>query len=52
MTVRLKEVIHLGGRGWRSEIGPAPYEFERGGNETLRIGKDDHPPRFAASRET
>ena len=26
-------------------------EFQRGGNEVLRIGKDDHPPRFAASSE-
>jgi hypothetical protein len=28
---------HLTGRGWRAEIAVVPYEFQRGGNEMLRI---------------
>jgi hypothetical protein len=42
---------HVAGRGWRAEVCGVRYEFQRGGNEMLRIGKDDHPPRLAASTE-
>ena len=41
----------VAGRGWRAEIAVVPYEFQRGGNEMLRIVNVDHPPRLAASRE-
>jgi len=41
----------VAGRGWRAEVCGVPYEFQRGGNEMLRIVRDDHPPRFAASTE-
>jgi hypothetical protein len=41
----------LFGKGWRAEITAVPYEFQRGGNEMLRVGQDDHPPHLAASRK-
>jgi hypothetical protein len=33
---------YLSERGWAAEIRPVDYEFQRGGNRMLRIGKDDH----------
>jgi hypothetical protein len=42
---------HVAGRGWRAEVCGVLYEFQRGGNEMLRIVRDDHLPRLAASRE-
>jgi len=42
-------MTYLDEKGWRTEIRSVAYEFQRGGNRMLRIGKDDHPPRFAAS---
>jgi hypothetical protein len=42
---------HVAGRGWRAEVCGVPYEFQRSGDEMLRIVRDDHPPRFAASTE-
>ena len=44
-------VTYLAEKGWRTEVLPVPYEFQRGGNRMLRIGRNDHPPRFAASSE-
>lgn len=44
-------VSYLSEKGWRTEVLPIPYEFQRGGNRMLRIGRNDHPPRFAASSE-
>jgi len=43
--------IALAEKGWTTEIRIVPYEFQRGGNRMLRIGKDDHSRRFAASSE-
>jgi hypothetical protein len=42
---------HLAERGWKTEVCAVPYEFQRGGNRMLRIGKDGHATRFAASAE-
>jgi hypothetical protein len=44
-------VTYLTEKGWRTEVLSVPYEFQRGGNRMLRIGRKDHPPRFAASTE-
>jgi hypothetical protein len=44
-------VTYLAENGWRTEVLPVPYEFQRGGNQMLRIGRKDHAPRFAASSE-
>jgi hypothetical protein len=44
-------VTYLAEKGWWTEVVPVPYEFQRGGNRMLRIGRNDHPPRFAASSE-
>jgi hypothetical protein len=44
-------VTYLAEQGWRTEVLPVPYEFQRGGNRMLRIGRNDHPPRSAASTE-
>jgi hypothetical protein len=44
-------MTYLAEKGWRTEICPVAYEFQRGGNQMLRIGRDDHPSRFAASSE-
>ena len=41
----------VAGWGWRAEVCGVPYEFQRSGDEMLRIVRDDHPPRFAASTE-
>jgi hypothetical protein len=32
---------HCTGRGWGTEIAAVPYEFQRGGNEMLRISRDE-----------
>ncbi len=45
-------MTHLTENGWRTEVRPVSYEFQRGGNLMLSIGKTDHPPRFAASTES
>jgi hypothetical protein len=37
---------------WRTELRSVPYEFQRGGNRMLRIGRHDHPPRPSVSTET
>ncbi|HEV3259702.1 MAG TPA: hypothetical protein VG013_22735 [Gemmataceae bacterium] len=39
----------LAGRGWRTEIAVVPYEFQRGGNEVLRMSRKGRPPRLAPS---
>jgi hypothetical protein len=44
-------VSYLAEKGWRTEVLPVPYEFQRGGNRMMRIGRQDHPLRFAASNE-
>jgi SAM-dependent methyltransferase len=44
-------VTYLCEKGWKTEVVPVAYEFQRGGNQMLRIRKDDHPPLFAASSE-
>jgi hypothetical protein len=51
VAVKLKEVIHLSGTGWGERIRPPLRMNECAGNETLRTGKADHPPRLAASTE-
>jgi hypothetical protein len=33
----------LAKEGFRTEIQPVPYEFQRGGNEMLRIERNHHP---------
>jgi len=43
--------IALAEKRWTTEIRIIPYEFQRGGNRMLRIGKDDHARRSAASTE-
>jgi hypothetical protein len=42
---------HVAGKGWQAEIRVVPYEFQRGGNEMLRIVKVDQSPRLVAARE-
>src|SRR5438270_8831865 len=32
-------VTYLAEKGWRTEVLPVPYEFQRGGNRMLRIGR-------------
>ncbi len=44
-------VTYLSDKGWTMQVLPVPYEFQRGGNQMLRIGRGDYPPRFAASNE-
>jgi hypothetical protein len=38
-------------KGWKSELRRVPYEFQKGGNQMLRIKKNDHPPLLAAANE-
>jgi hypothetical protein len=40
---------HLAGKGWKVEHAVVPYEFQRGGNEMLRIRRDHASP-LASSR--
>jgi hypothetical protein len=44
-------VTCLAETGWWSEICSVQYEFQRGGNQMLRVRKNDHPPLLAASNE-
>jgi hypothetical protein len=44
-------VTCLAERGWKSEICSVPYEFQRGGNQMLRVRKNDHPPLVTALNE-
>jgi hypothetical protein len=44
-------VTYLEEKGFRTANCAVPYEFQKGGNQMLRIRKDDHPPLFAASTE-
>jgi hypothetical protein len=42
---------HLAENGWQTEICSVSYEFQRGGNRMLQIGRIDHPARTVASTE-
>jgi hypothetical protein len=42
---------HLAARGWETDVRSVPYEFQRGSDRMLWIGKDFHPLRLAASTE-
>ena len=44
-------MTYLAEKRWRTEICSVAHEFQRGGNQMLRIWRDDQPPRFAASSE-
>jgi hypothetical protein len=42
---------HACGKGWRAEIAAVPYEFQRGGNEMLRLSSEVRPPCLAPSEQ-
>jgi hypothetical protein len=42
---------HVAGRGWGAEVRGVPYEFQRGGNEMLRLSREVCPPRLAPSEQ-
>ena len=35
---------HGAGKGWRAEVAAVPYEFQRGGNKMLRVGRENTGP--------
>jgi hypothetical protein len=42
---------YLAEKGWESEVQRVPYEFQKGGNQMLRVKKNAHPRLLAASHE-